>query len=318
MELISILMPAYNAGEFIADSIRSVIEQTYVHWELIIINDGSTDNTLSIAQSFSNQDHRIRVISRENGKMAAARNTGIANARGSWIAFLDSDDLWTPDKLEKQIHASRVNPAIDVFYTDGSIFYGNDLERLDPYRTITGIVFDHKDMYRQLFDYNCVAVLSVMARQSLVERVGNQDEDKLVSGCEDWDYWIRMARAGAKFYGIPEKFFYYRRHANNISANFLKMELAKIAVFIRNYDEQFFYKSEGVTRLKVLIYPLINRLLKENKIDECVVILKQMLQILPSFSLRLINKLVKIFHGNAYVPVAIIGKLDRIKLKLFL
>src|SRR5215467_11570142 len=102
-DLVSIIMPAYNAEKYIADSIRSVLAQTYTDWELIVVVDGSTDNTASLVQQFVTRDSRIKYFFQENGRLGKARNTGIKNASGSLIAFLDSDDLWLETKLELQL-----------------------------------------------------------------------------------------------------------------------------------------------------------------------------------------------------------------------
>src|SRR5262249_61710555 len=99
-DLVSIIMPAYNAGKYIADSIQSVLAQTYSDWELIVVDDGSTDNTATVVQQFVTRDSRIKYFFQENGRLGKARNTGIKNASGSLIAFLDSDDLWLETQLE--------------------------------------------------------------------------------------------------------------------------------------------------------------------------------------------------------------------------
>src|ERR1700744_5385897 len=99
-ELISIIMPAYNAENFIGSAIESVLDQTYLNWELIVVNDGSTDQTAAIVETFAASDKRIKCISQPNMRQGAARNTGIKNSRGDLIAFLDADDLWLPGKLE--------------------------------------------------------------------------------------------------------------------------------------------------------------------------------------------------------------------------
>src|SRR5262249_23306047 len=104
-DVVSIIMPAYNAGKYIADSIQSVLAQTYSDWELIVVDDGSADNTASIVQQFVTRDSRINYFFQENGRLGKARNTGIKEARGALIAFLDSDDLWLETKLELQLQA---------------------------------------------------------------------------------------------------------------------------------------------------------------------------------------------------------------------
>src|SRR5256714_13067953 len=110
---ISVIMPAFNAAPHIRQSIQSVLAQTFDNWDLIVVDDGSTDETATLAGSFS--DSRIRCVRRENGGQAAARNTGIVNTHGEFIAFLDADDLWLPAKLDRQLDVARRTRA-DVVY----------------------------------------------------------------------------------------------------------------------------------------------------------------------------------------------------------
>ena len=110
--LVSVIMPAFNVEQYIAESVESVKKQSYQNWELIIINDGSTDDTRALAEKYSSNDQRIRCISKENEGVAVARNTGLAQAKGSYIAFLDADDLWHEDFLEKVM--SKVSSGGDI------------------------------------------------------------------------------------------------------------------------------------------------------------------------------------------------------------
>src|SRR5688572_3090637 len=119
--LVSVIMPAYNSGRFLAESVRSVQAQTFGGWELIIVDDGSTDDTAAVARGFAESDARVRYVARANGGQAAARNTGLGEARGPLVAFLDSDDLWLPGKLEAQLGVLE-RTGVDLVYTDGHIF----------------------------------------------------------------------------------------------------------------------------------------------------------------------------------------------------
>ncbi len=105
--LVSVIMPAYNVAEYIGASIESVINQTYLNWELIVINDGSTDDTLNRTKKWAEKDPRIRFYSQENGGVSRARNKGLSLAKGDYVAFLDADDLWKPEFLEKLLHAKN-------------------------------------------------------------------------------------------------------------------------------------------------------------------------------------------------------------------
>ena len=116
-DLVSIITPAYNAAEYIAETIESVLAQTYPKWEMLIVNDCSTDNTATIVQNYVNKDNRIKLINlKQNSGAAVARNTAIQNAKGRYIAFLDSDDLWKKEKLQKQLNFMQQNGYAFTFH----------------------------------------------------------------------------------------------------------------------------------------------------------------------------------------------------------
>lgn len=303
-------MPAYNAEKFIEASINSVLKQTYSRWELLIVNDGSTDSTKTIAEFYSAKDIRIKVFNQANKKQAGARNTAIENSHGSWIAFLDSDDVWEPNKLAKQIQASIDHPSAGVIYTDGWIFNDDDFNNLTPYPTITGMLIEPHDIYKMEYQCNYIPVLAVLVKRSIVDKIGLQDEGKTFAGCEDWDYWLRMARIGINFYGIPEKLFYYRRHDSNMSKNNLNMVLAQTSVFIKNFEGQYFSEKEAIRLFKKLIYPLTNNLIKNGRFEDIAFILNGVEAKLPTISFGAVKKVIKILGKMAYVPVAILGKID--------
>src|SRR6185312_8177163 len=314
MELVSIIMPAYNAGKFIEDSIRSVLNQTYHNWELLIVNDGSTDNTRAIAEEYSKRDKRIKVINQENKRLAAARNTGIKNSTGEWIAFLDSDDIWATSKLEKQVKASGKLLNIDVFYTDGWIFKNEDLTNLTPYPTNTG-QFTANEMYLLEYNGNCIPVLSVMAKRDIIDKIGFSEEDIFFNGCEDWDCWLRMARAGANFYGLDEKLFYYRQHDNNMSNNYLGMRLARAAVYIKNFDAGILSAEQGYKILRPLIIPLLADLVIAGRRSDAEYVFNGVQNILPSRSNAINYFFIKRLGKNWYLLAKIKRRLRNLKAK---
>lgn len=317
MCLISIIMPAFNAGLYIRDSIQSVLDQSLEDWELIIINDGSTDDTLEIAFSFSKNDPRIKVKNQENKRLGAARNCGIKHSSGKWISFLDSDDLWHKDMLQFLITASEEFKTVGVFYTDGSIFYGNDLVNLSPYPTRTGKIFTGDEMFNIEFGNNYIPILSVMVKRSLIEEIGYQEERKYFHGCEDWDYWLRLARIGAIFYGVPVKLFYYRRHSSNMSGNSTNMLLAKVSVLIKNYDAQFIGRNKALLVLKPSIYELVHALLGEGRGSDLIVLLDELKSSLAARSFYLIKVVIKRIPAQYAGPMTgAIILLDKILLRL--
>jgi glycosyltransferase involved in cell wall biosynthesis len=115
MPKVSVVIPAYNAMTYLPETVASVLQQTFSDFELIIVNDGSSDNVMAWASGL--EDPRAKLISQENGGVSKARNTGIAQAQGQYIAFLDADDLWEPTKLKKQVHCLETNPSVGLVYT---------------------------------------------------------------------------------------------------------------------------------------------------------------------------------------------------------
>lgn len=307
--MVSIIMPAYNAEDYIGESIESVLNQTYTDWELIIINDGSTDSTLSVAKQYSKLDSRIKVIDKVNGKQASARNAGLKNSTGDWIAFLDADDLWTANKLEKQINFAKNYSDIDVIYSGGWIFNLNDLENLTPYITQFGF-FDSEEMYKLEFSGNFVPVLSVIAKRSLLLKTGFQDEQVNIAGCEDWDYWLRIAKAGGRFYGMEDNLFYYRRHTTNVSSDLVKMAFASLNVLLKNYDPILISENELSHLCKKIIKPTTKAAMMQNKTDELIKLLSKINSVIKSIYFKNIYKILNVIP-KLYWPVRLINLLDR-------
>jgi teichuronic acid biosynthesis glycosyltransferase TuaG len=230
----SIILPAYNGELFISDTIQSIIDQTFQLWELIIVNDGSTDTTENIVTNYAVVDHRIKLINQANKKQPAARNTGMKIAAGEWIAFIDSDDLWLPTKLELQYNCIAKNSELDVVFTDGYTKYEDKRIRHYYHFEVAKGLFQGKDLYRKMMFGNLIPILSVVVKKSWVEKIGHQDER--VPGVEDHDYWLRLCRAGANFYGMEERLFIYRIHDSNFSANLANQHHLSLIIRLNNYD----------------------------------------------------------------------------------
>jgi teichuronic acid biosynthesis glycosyltransferase TuaG len=309
VESVSIIMPAYNAEKYIEESILSAVNQTYRNWELIIINDGSTDNTRAIAEKFSNQDKRIKVVNQQNKRLGGARNTGIQNSTGEWIAFLDSDDLWEPAKLEKQIQATKAFPNVDVIYTAGWTLNEDDLNTLTPYDSPAGN-FTGSEMYNVLLAGNVIPVLSVLVKKNIINKIGDQEENPFFHGCEDWDYWFRMAIQGANFYGMDEKLFYYRRHGSNMSGN--SLQIAQAAVLLKNFGGSLENRHEIRSELKKTVNPLITRLIAEDRIAEAAYLLKGARNIGLSWDYAVNALLINLAGKYSAIPVRLLMRLNKL------
>ncbi|HEX8136035.1 MAG TPA: glycosyltransferase family 2 protein [Pyrinomonadaceae bacterium] len=271
--LVSIIMPAYNAEKYIAESIRSVLAQTYQDWELIVTDDGSTDKTAEIVQGFSSTDDRIKYIFQQNGGLGKARNTGIKAARGDLIAFLDSDDLWLREKLALQIEMLEETGA-DLVFCDAFIFPEDDTtNETRSFSMIYGRFqgagrYNAGDMYRLLLVSNPIPVLSVLVRKEILDGTGLFEEDERYWGCEDYDLWFKLVGRGAVFYGSDGKLGRYRFHANAMSRKIAKIYRAEIAVLERYKPGPGPDYNKLKERIKETYRLVIATLIKENRLDE--------------------------------------------------
>ncbi|MGD0730480.1 MAG: glycosyltransferase family A protein [Terracidiphilus sp.] len=207
---ISVVIPTYNGSHFIAETLESVFAQTIHPDEVLVIDDGSTDDTAAIAESFTPQ---VSVFRRSNQRQAAARNFGAQQATSEWIAFIDHDDLWEPNKLERQMDELARHPEADLCYT-GLVLLMQQGETAIP-----GRVWDvppAKDIRKALFSDVPFLPSSVIIRRSTMLAVNGFDP-KVCHGSEDYDMWLRLLHSGAKFAACREPLFQYRRHKGNAS-----------------------------------------------------------------------------------------------------
>ena len=214
--MVSIIIPAYNCASYLTETVNSVQQQTYPHFEIIIVNDGSTDATLSVAQQLAQNDARIKVLSQSNSKQGKTRNKGVAAASGKYIAFLDGDDIWLPNKIELQI-AALEEQGVDLVFSDGFICLNNDLNLREHTFQITQKIFDRNDLelfYRQ----NQVPTSTVLCTKAAFDKAGGFDEELEVQNCEDYLLWVRMLDKGCRFYGLDVNLILYRVHPTSSTA----------------------------------------------------------------------------------------------------
>lgn len=208
--LISIITPMYNAEYYISETIKSVQCQTCSAWELLVINDASTDRSPDIVKEFASQDSRIKLYTfNENRGIANARNFGIAKATGAWVCFLDSDDIWEPDKLDYQLKY-MIEHNLNFTYTSCSII-SNSGECLGRKRAVP----DKVD-YKTLLKGNVVLCSSVMYKQKMI-KVWMPDVKH-----EDFAAWLDVLRSEDFLYGINKKLVKYRISDTSVSKNKLK------------------------------------------------------------------------------------------------
>jgi glycosyltransferase involved in cell wall biosynthesis len=210
-------MPAFNVAPYIGESIESVQSQTFTDWELLIVNDGSTDRTLEIVRQYARRDARLIVLDGPNGGISAARNRALRRAAGMVFAVLDSDDVWLPAYLEKQLAILREHPDVDIVTANGW-FLGSRLDgqlarpHPDPR--------PRPDLATLLADEEAVFIMSVF-RRTVYDTIGGFDES--MRSNEDYDFWLRAALAGFRFYRNDEPLGRYRRRDGSLSASELRM-----------------------------------------------------------------------------------------------
>jgi len=218
--LVSVIIPTYNRAEFLKIAIESVLNQTFKEFELLIIDDGSTDNTKDIVNSFN--DEKIRYIHyTENQGPSYARNIGIKNSQSNFIAFLDSDDSWKKEKLEIQYKTMMENPEYllshteEIWYKDGRILNPKKIHKKQ-----------HGDVFRQSLRLCAISMSTVMVRRKLFEIVGLFDEKLIV--CEDYDMWLRVTARFPVFL-IPEYLTIKQGgHKDQLSQRFVGMDKFRI------------------------------------------------------------------------------------------
>jgi len=183
MPQFSVIIPTYNRREFLQKAVATVLSQTFGDWELIIVDDGSTDDTAAMVAGYT--DARIRCVVQENQGPAAARNYGLRLATAPWAAFLDSDDWWLPEKLQRAQEFIERCPEISVFHTKEVWFRrGKFLPQKRRHQKPDGRV------YRQALPLCCISISTAVVRRSVFEQVGVFDES--FEACEDYDLWLRI------------------------------------------------------------------------------------------------------------------------------
>lgn len=181
---ISVIIPTYNRGAVLERAIKSVLNQSYCNFEIIVVDDGSTDNTHRILEKYGRQ---IRYFSQLHGGVSSCRNFGLEKSEGTWVAFLDSDDYWLPEKLERQIQFVQQHPEFLIVQTDEKwIRHGKFVNPMKKHRKYGGWIF------KQCLPLCIVSPSAVMVHQRVFNDVGVFDENLPV--CEDYDLWLRVAR----------------------------------------------------------------------------------------------------------------------------
>lgn len=222
---VSVVMPAYNVEAFVGGAIESVQSQTFKDFELLIVDDGSTDRTAEIVEAYARADRRIILLRQPNRGLSAARNAALQHSRGAYIAILDSDDVWVPSFLEWQVGILETRADVDI--VTGNAWYLGGPSDGRP-ATPTPDSRPDPDLRHLLADETAVFIMSVF-RRKVFETIGGFDEE--FRSNEDYDFWIRAAAAGFRFVRHDRPAGYYRRRADSLSSDELRMLTGILRVY---------------------------------------------------------------------------------------
>lgn len=246
---ISIVLPVYNGEKNLREAIQSILDQSYKYFELIVINDGSTDDSLRIIESFD--DPRIRVFTKLNSGLVDSLNMGISLSHGNWIARMDADDICSKDRLEEQIKYIDYDIAVigtQVYFIDSQ---GNVVKE-------SAFPASHDDIVKSMLKLeNCIAHPSTLINKSFLLSVGSYNPFMEVA--EDYDLWLKLSKLG-KIINVNKKLLFLRKHEGNVSLNKIGVSLQNVlvarAIYMTNQNsfeskkeyDQFAYRVKGDTK----------------------------------------------------------------------
>lgn len=222
---VSIIVPCYNQAHYLAETLQSVLEQTYTNWECIVVNDGSPDNTEEVALEWTKKDKRFKYISKQNGGVSDARNLGIKNSEGIYLLPLDADDKISKSYLNEAVRILDLNEEIKVVYCEAE-FFGTKKGKWKLPR------FSYEELLRR----NIVFCSSVFRRADFNKTTGYNINMQL--GLEDWDFWLTLVEHGATFYKLSGIHFYYRisQNSRNQSIDSNKLQFLYKQIYLNHID----------------------------------------------------------------------------------
>lgn len=262
--LISIVIPTFNHANYLDRSIKSILMQTYPNWEIIIVDNNSTDETDEVIKKYNHLNLRHLCIE-NSGIIAKSRNLGIQHANGNWIAFLDSDDWWTGDKLQSSVDIIK-SDKVDLVYHD--LISVNQNEDIILSKRFNSSKLKKPILKSLLAKGNIICNSSVVVRKSIINKVGGINESKEMVAAEDYNTWLKISKVTENFKYIPKKLGFYYIHADGTSNKNMYFP-TKIAVkeFYSdlNYDEKIKLKANlAYMRAKFDMHKLDHKNAKED------------------------------------------------------
>lgn len=271
---VSIVVPAFNCAEYVAETFQSVVAQDFTDWEIIFVNDGSTDNTAEVLDSLAAQDSRVVVVRQENGRQGKARNHGISKAQAEWVAFLDADDLWPSNKLSQQLSITQKANA-DLSFTNGYICLNNEMSLRQYQFGVKDEIFLGEDGVQQFHGQNKIPTSSVLVKKSAIQAVGGFRENLDIQNCEDYLLWTQLLVSGFKLIGISEPLLFYRVHPESSTGQEIKLLFPLTRALLEMPGD---HKKPLVNHLEKSFIRLVSMLYERNRIKE----LKELAVIVPA------------------------------------
>ena len=219
--LVSIIIPCFNQVQYLPAALQSVWDQLYHNWECIIINDGSTDNTEDVAKSWCEKDARYIYFNKENGGLSSARNLGLANSKGDFILFLDSDDFIAPEKLLLSVKSFMEDTSLDLVITDFNSVLGAKLVQLEPFVKLADFTFNLENI---LHKWDLGFSIPIHCALFKKDSVGDIRFNEKLKAKEDWLFWIQFFKSAAKSVYIDQPLVTYRMHEDSMTKNVLLMK----------------------------------------------------------------------------------------------
>ena len=229
---VSIIIPVFNGEVDLPGAIDSALDQQDCHVEVIVVNDGSTDGTSDVMSRYG---HRIVAVHQKNlgpGGLAQTRNNGVQASSGDWIAFLDHDDLWEPNKLALQLQSAQAESS-EVVYTNARNF--GDVGRVADLRSDSDAM-PSGDLFESLLMDNFIVMSSAMMTRSLFDRIGGLTTSPILA--EDWDLWLKSAAVGARFSAVPKPVTLYRWRPGSFSKNHDRMRQLRLLAVQRALETE--------------------------------------------------------------------------------
>lgn len=231
---VSVIVPCYNQAQFLAETLDSVLAQTHENWECIVVNDGSTDNTETVAKEYCDRDQRFVYLKKENGGLSSARNAGLDIAKGEYVQFLDSDDILLPNKFECQIRMMEIDKSDvcvchhSMFTTDVNQTWENFFSQSIYDLTYQGFMYNWGETF-------VIAIHSGLFSHSFLKN-HHIHFDEHVHALEDWLFWVSIIRAKGTICEIQDKLTLYRVQTSSMTHDKKRMQSNRLRVYLRMYE----------------------------------------------------------------------------------